>query len=103
MENQRFSRKPGISISMAGATFLDENIKKTSKMNCEMSCMYVWMSILPMQATKMAHPYIHTWDHAVSKIDDFSMYVYFSMACVVEIGYGPAAPLKKSCFSYHPV
>ena len=31
MENQWFSRKPGISISMAGATFLDENINKNVK------------------------------------------------------------------------
>ena len=29
MENQRFFRKPEISLSTARATFLDENIKKT--------------------------------------------------------------------------
>ncbi len=88
---------------MAGATFLDENIKKTSKMNCEMSCMYVWMSILLMQATEMAHPYIHTWAHAVSKISEISMYGYFSSPCIEETGYGLGANLKTPPFSYHPV
>ena len=33
--------------------------------------MYVWMSILPTQATEIAHPDIHTRSHAVSEIVDF--------------------------------
>ena len=39
--------------------------------------MDVWMSILPMQATEMAHPDIPARTDAVSKRVDFSMYVYF--------------------------
>ena len=39
--------------------------------------MDVWMPILPMQATEMAHPYIHTWTDAVSKWAKIFMYVYF--------------------------
>ena len=33
--------------------------------------MDVWVPILPMQATEMAHPDIHTWLDAVSKRDEF--------------------------------
>ena len=55
-----------------------------------MSCMYVWMSILPTQATEMAHPDIHTRTHAVSENDDFSMYVCRPM----ENCYSRKTPLK---------
>ena len=64
--------------------------------------MDVWMSELPMQATEMAHPYIHTRTDAISGNVDFFMYVYFSMACIEETGFGFTGPLNKSCFSYHP-
>ena len=37
--------------------------------------MDVWMPILPMQTTEIAHPDIHTWTGAVSERDDFFMYV----------------------------
>ena len=56
--------------------------------------MDVWMPISPMQATEIAHPYIHTWTRAVEESDEISMYVYFSSPCIVEIGYGLAGNLK---------
>ena len=67
-----------------------------------MLCMYVWMSILPTQATEMAHPYIPTRTDAVSESDDFSMYAYFPSAWLEETGFGVTGPLKYSRFSYHP-
>jgi hypothetical protein len=48
-----------------------------------------------MQATEMAHPYIHTWTHAVSKISEFSMYVYFSSPCIEETSFDATGALKN--------
>ena len=67
-----------------------------------MSCMYVWMSILPTQATEMVHPYIHTRTDAISESDEFPMYVYFSSPCIVETGFGLTGALKLPRFLYHP-
>ena len=39
--------------------------------------MYGWR-FCPCRPRERAHPYIHTWTHAVSKNDEFSMYVDFS-------------------------
>ena len=41
MENHRFSRKPEISISMAGATFLDKNVQKSELLNVVYGCLDV--------------------------------------------------------------
>ena len=53
-----------------------------------MSRIYVCLSILPMQGEEIG-PSIHTYmDPCRFKNRRFEMYVSFSMACVVEMGYG---------------
>ena len=81
----RFLGNPEISISMAGTTFFDKNVKKTSKKQMEVSvyvCMYVCMYVCPCRARKYDQngPYIHTWADAVSKRVDFSCMFTFAHA-----------------------
>ena len=64
--------------------------------------MDVWMSILPMQATEMAHPYIPPRTDAVSRNSEIPMYVYFCPCRPMENAFAPGADLKKPPFSYHP-
>ena len=61
MENLRVFRTPEISFSTARVTFLNENIKKAWKMNCEMKCRYVWMALFA-RAGRGKGP-IHTYIH----------------------------------------
>ena len=66
-----------------------------------MSRVYVCLSILPTQAEEIG-PSLHTYMGPCRfKNRRFEMYVSFSSACVVEMGYALARPLREARFSYN--